>query len=294
MAEPVILSQANQLAIANARHGHTAQRVDLVQANTLIVNGTIHAHAAQSPNVTGFLMLQVQNTLHLHFAQKVDLLQAGALGVQDAYHTHMADELLLLQGGYLTVAGAYHSHTATHIELDTRVVLLPADCWHGHTADHIELRPQRLVEFLAAAGETFMARLFDVTSSVVVSDSASVAASANRQMMYRAVFDEAPENLYQLVVYGTNGKPVALWYVMIKNTSVIQRSGNYADIIMAESLEILKSITLNKTVTNPYDGIMTVYKADDVTPMLTTQMYEDAAETKKYRGRGAEVRGKLT
>jgi hypothetical protein len=40
--------------------------------------------------------------------------------------------------------------------------------------------------------------------------------------------------------------------------------------------------------------LMTVFDDDDTTPLLTTQMYENAGETQTYRGRGAEVRGRLT
>ena len=65
---------------------------------------------------------------------------------------------------------------------------------------------------------------------------------------------------------------------------------NTVNVDVHEILAILK----NKTVTDPVTGIMTLYADDGVTPLLSAQLYEDAAETQTYRGQGAEVRERLT
>lgn len=57
---------------------------------------------------------------------------------------------------------------------------------------------------------------------------------------------------------------------------------------------IATAILQNKTVTDPVTGTMTVFADDNVTPLFSTQLYENIGETQPYRGKGAEVRGRLT
>ena len=291
----VVLVQANVLSMRNAAHGHTAQNVSLAQQNTLVVSGTVHAHTVTSPLLNIFFTLNVSSSKHTHTASSVELYQESVLGhVNNAFHAHTAGNVLLSQANFLTLEDAYHAHYAESPVTDITVVLLPANCLHGHRAEHVSLRFARMVEFLAAAGQTLSAKLFEVTSGAVADEASSVVASLNRQMMYQATFDAAEEKLYQLVVYAS-GSPIAHWYVAIRpSVNNVYRSGNYADIIMSESIELMKAIALNKTVTDPVTGVMTIYADDSVTPMLTTQMYEDVTEEQTYRGRGAEVRGRLT
>ena len=47
----------------------------------------------------------------------------------------------------------------------------------------------------------------------------------------------------------------------------------------------------NKMITDPVAGTWTIYADDDVTPMFSGPLYEDAAATQLYRGKGAEHRG---
>jgi hypothetical protein len=50
----------------------------------------------------------------------------------------------------------------------------------------------------------------------------------------------------------------------------------------------------NRVITDPSTGVMTVYADDDVTPLYTAAVWEDAAGTQAYQGSGAERRDKLT
>lgn len=61
----------------------------------------------------------------------------------------------------------------------------------------------------------------------------------------------------------------------------------------SDRMDICSRILRNRTVTDPNTGVMTVYADDGVTPYLTAQLHEDAAQTQTYRGQGAEVRGRL-
>jgi hypothetical protein len=56
---------------------------------------------------------------------------------------------------------------------------------------------------------------------------------------------------------------------------------------------IIQQILKNKTITDPGTGIMTVYADDNVTPLFTANIWEDAAATQSYRGQGVEHREAL-
>lgn len=58
-------------------------------------------------------------------------------------------------------------------------------------------------------------------------------------------------------------------------------------------LAILAKINRNKTISDPVTGILTVYDDDGVTPLLTAQLYKDAAGTENYSGTGVERRERL-
>lgn len=59
-------------------------------------------------------------------------------------------------------------------------------------------------------------------------------------------------------------------------------------------IEFARAILQNKMITDPVTGIMTVYADDGVTPLASAQLFEDAAGTQLYRGRGSERREKVT
>lgn len=58
-------------------------------------------------------------------------------------------------------------------------------------------------------------------------------------------------------------------------------------------LAILAKINRNKTISDPATGILTVYDDDGVTPLLTAQLYKDAAGSETYSGTGVERRERL-
>ena len=73
-------------------------------------------------------------------------------------------------------------------------------------------------------------------------------------------------------------------------------SGVWSDsaaVSLTGKVEIATAILKNKTVTNPSNGLMTVYDVDGITPLLTAQLYEKADGSQTYRGQGAERREAL-
>lgn len=60
------------------------------------------------------------------------------------------------------------------------------------------------------------------------------------------------------------------------------------------ALALLKKLQTNKLITDPVTGVITIYDDDDTTPLVSGNIYEDAAATQPYRGRGSERRNKLT
>lgn len=59
------------------------------------------------------------------------------------------------------------------------------------------------------------------------------------------------------------------------------------------NVRLLLKILQNRFITNPVDGVATLFDDDDATPLLAAQLYEDAAGTRPYRGKGAERRERL-
>ena len=56
---------------------------------------------------------------------------------------------------------------------------------------------------------------------------------------------------------------------------------------------LIEKILRNRTVTDPATGVITVYDDDNTTPLLTGDLFEDAAGTTPYDGGGAERRDRL-
>ena len=140
------------------------------------------------------------------------------------------------------------------------------------------------VEFHAEQGLSLTAMLFAVGSDTVVATASAVTAATNRKVIYSATFADVPAGTYELIAFdGTDA--VACWYVVLAEVEGTYRAGDAGEL----ALLILR----NKQVTNPSGGLMTVYAADGTTPLLTAQLYEDAAGAVAYRGRGAERRERL-
>jgi hypothetical protein len=151
-------------------------------------------------------------------------------------------------------------------------------------------------EFIAAARLTLSAQLFPVDSDSVAAVAASVTEQANTKGMYLADFTAPPDGAHLLVAYDEASSPpvaVAAAYVYLEAGVAMHRTGNYADVVGAAAVALLRAIAINKTITDPATGVMTVLADDDTTPLLAAQMYENAASTQPYRGLGAEVRERL-
>lgn len=61
----------------------------------------------------------------------------------------------------------------------------------------------------------------------------------------------------------------------------------------AAVLTLVTKILRNKMITDPSTGVLTVFDDDGVTPLLTANIFKDAAGTTPYDGTGAERRERL-
>lgn len=149
------------------------------------------------------------------------------------------------------------------------------------------------VEVVAPTGLLLTAALFAVNSDVIVENSVSVVEQANVKGAYLASFNTPVFGRPYLIVSYEGAVAVAAAYTLPLSGSGTYRSGFYADVMVASTVETLLKVARNKNVTDPVTGTLIVYEDDDITPLLTAPLFEDVAETQPYRRRGAEVRGKL-
>jgi hypothetical protein len=59
------------------------------------------------------------------------------------------------------------------------------------------------------------------------------------------------------------------------------------------TVSTIEKITRNKMITDPATGVLTVYDDDGATPLMTANIFKDAAGTVPYNGTGAERRERL-
>lgn len=69
--------------------------------------------------------------------------------------------------------------------------------------------------------------------------------------------------------------------------------GGYAAGTAGHLMAIQAKIARNKMVTDPATGVMTIFDDDGVTPLLTANIFKDAAGSTPYDGTGAERRERL-
>lgn len=65
------------------------------------------------------------------------------------------------------------------------------------------------------------------------------------------------------------------------------------NVTLGEVLGLLTRVARNRMVTDPSTGTLTVYDDDDITPLFTADIWDDAAGTTPYSGAGAEARDRL-
>jgi hypothetical protein len=76
--------------------------------------------------------------------------------------------------------------------------------------------------------------------------------------------------------------------------SMTVQAGSGLDAQQDARLILIERLLRNRMVTDPGTGVLTLYADDDVTPLVVAQLWEDIAQTQKYRGQGAEERERLT
>lgn len=59
-------------------------------------------------------------------------------------------------------------------------------------------------------------------------------------------------------------------------------------------IDVLRKVMVNRFVTDPNTGILTIYDDDNTTILYQGNIFEDAAAAQAYRGRGMERRDRLT
>lgn len=65
------------------------------------------------------------------------------------------------------------------------------------------------------------------------------------------------------------------------------------DASAAADQALIRKLLTNKLVTNPTTGIMTIYDDDGITVLRQWDIWEDLAESQRYRSQGLEVRDPL-
>ena len=77
---------------------------------------------------------------------------------------------------------------------------------------------------------------------------------------------------------------------------VSSRASTSAALLSADSDQLgrIEKILRNEMRTDPTTGILTILDDDNLTPFLSAPLWENLAKTIPYRGRGAEVRERLT
>lgn len=149
------------------------------------------------------------------------------------------------------------------------------------------------VELSAPPGLTLTVQLFALDSDVVIDTASSVAEQSEAKGSYLAEVSSALRGAHLAVAFDS-GTAVAAQYVYLSDdTALVHRTGNYADVVAAEQVELIRKAEQNKQVTNPVTGTLVVYDDDGTTPLMEADLFETPAEVQRYRGQGAEVRGRL-
>jgi len=210
--------------------------------------------------------LVIQDATHGHTADSLGLSTDWLLLIQDAAHAHTADNLGLSTDVLLVIAEALHGHAADNVTLDTSNAtnLTIQDALHGHIANTLGLT---LDTWLAIA-DAIHAHLAD-----------NVALTSEETL---AIADALHNHYADVCVLN----PVV--------PGVCPTAEDVAAAVWAHvNAVLLMKMQRNKQITDPVAGTHTIYDDDDVTPLLSADLFEDAAGAQPYRGRGAERREKL-
>jgi len=105
-----------------------------------------------------------------------------------------------------------------------------------------------------------------------------------------------PGNSAGLIVAGGGGETAAaiaaaVW-ALAKSTAEAT-PGSMGEFI-SDELTIIDNVLINRTETNPVTGVMTIFAKDDVTPLYTTNIWENVGATTPYGGNAVNRRDRLT
>lgn len=101
-----------------------------------------------------------------------------------------------------------------------------------------------------------------------------------------------PFDVNTAYVQADSGGGTVLLRQIVSPQSLTNTASDVAD--FQAQIEELVRLLKNKMVTNPVTGkLQLLSEVDDVTVLLEADLWEDVGETQAYRGRGAEVRGRL-
>jgi len=105
---------------------------------------------------------------------------------------------------------------------------------------------------------------------------------------------EFENGLYTVRLVGSNNNifDVENGILVRNNVSVIPT--NSAGLINSPELTLIRKFLINKMITDPVAGTLTIYDDDSTTTLVQGDLFEDAAGVQPYRGQGAERREKLT
>lgn len=139
------------------------------------------------------------------------------------------------------------------------------------------LQPQ----YIVAGGAALQATLQAVAS---ITASLTTAAAWQANVQARA----------SLTADLTTGTPsvgaAAVWgYVMANGQTAEQNL-----LALLAGCDALRKVLLNKQITSPTAGKLTIYDDDDTTVLLQADLFEDEGAAQRYRGQGADRRERLT
>ena len=89
----------------------------------------------------------------------------------------------------------------------------------------------------------------------------------------------------------TNGTVVARGIGKLLDSSV--GATVVDELLDARRVTLIEKIQRNKLVTDPATGTLTIYDDDGVTPLVTSNIFEDVAGTQPYQGQGVDRRDRL-
>ena len=158
----------------------------------------------------------------------------------------------------LIIAEARHAHSADNLALTQAVALQIAEAIHAHYAD-----------------------------TPILTSSTALAVAEALHAHHADVLVLNPSN------FSASDLAFLLNY-MEANLMIPTADENAAAVLAAFNGSVASKILRNKMITNPSTGQMTIYDDDGVTPLVSGQLFEDAAGMQPYRGKGAERRERLT